>query len=81
VDLRDGKGEGQRAKLIWNSALSQRCLFVNRNGQMVADRSYQNIASEWMLGHVRPIEEGALFERALVAVKRKLTSQQDHRAA
>ena len=77
VELIDGKGESQRAKLIWNSAISQRCLFVNRNGQMVADRSYQNVASDWMLGHVKPIEEGALFERALVAVKRKLVGSQD----
>jgi hypothetical protein len=81
VELLDGKGESQRAKLIWNSTVSQRCLFVNRNGQMVADRSYQNVAGEWMLGHIKPIEDGALFERALVAVKRKLVRAQDARAA
>lgn len=81
VELIDGKGESLRAKLIWNSAVSQRCLFVNRNGQMVADRSYQNVASEWMLGHIKPIEEGALFERALVAVKRKLVGAQSSQAA
>ena len=81
VELVDGNGESQRAKLIWNSAISQRCLFVNRNGQMTADRSYQNVASEWMLGHVKPIEDGALFERALVAVKRRLVDAQSSRAA
>lgn len=75
VELLDSNGESQRAKLIWNSSISQRCLFVNRNGQMVADRTFQNLASEWMLGHMKLIEEGALFERALVAVKRRLTSQ------
>lgn len=81
VELLDGKGEAQRAKLIWNSAISQRCLFVNRNGQMIADRSFQNVASDWMLGHLKPIEDGALFERALVAVKRKLVAAQASRAA
>ena len=81
VELLDGKGETQRAKLIWNSAISQRCLFVNRNGQMIADRSFQNVASDWMLGHIKPIEDGALFERALVAVKRKLVAAQSSRAA
>lgn len=81
VELHDGKGENQRAKLIWNSAMSQRCLFVNRNGQMVADRSYQNLAEEWMLGHVKRIEDGTLFERALVAVKRRLVNAQGARAA
>ena len=81
VELLDGNGEAQRAKLIWNSSISQRCLFVNRNGQMTADRSYQNIASEWMLGHVKLIEDGALFERALVAVKRRLIDAESSRAA
>ncbi len=81
VELVDGHGESQRAKLIWNSTISQRCLFVNRNGQMTADRSYQNVASEWMLGHIKPIEDGALFERALVAVKRRLVDAQSNRAA
>lgn len=81
VELTDGKGEMIRAKLIWSSTVSQRCLFVNRNGQMVADRSYQNLASEWMLGHVKPIEDGALFERALVSVKRKLVDAHSSQAA
>lgn len=81
VELVDGNGETQRAKLIWNSTISQRCLFVNRNGQMTADRSYQNVASEWMLGHIKPIEDGALFERALIAVKRRLVDAQSTRAA
>lgn len=81
VELVDGKGDSQRAKLIWNSAVSQRCLFVNRNGQMVADRSYQNVASDWMLGHIKAIEDGALFERALVAVRRKLVGVQNSQAA
>ncbi len=74
VELVDGKGELQRAKVIWNSTVSQRCLFVNRNGQLVADRPYANVASDWMLGHIKPIEDGALFERALVAVKDKLVN-------
>ncbi len=82
VELVDGKGELQRAKVIWNSNVSQRCLFVNRNGQLVADRPYANVASDWMRGHIKPIEDGALFERALVAVKDKLVNTaQNARAA
>ncbi|MBK6728447.1 MAG: DUF1631 family protein [Xanthomonadales bacterium] len=81
VELLDGKGETQRAKLIWNSAISQRCLFVNRNGQMIADRTFQNLASEWMLGHLKPIEEAPLFQRALEAVKLRLVTAQRSRAA
>lgn len=81
VELVDGKGESQRAKLIWNSTVSQRCLFVNRNGQLVADRPYANLASDWMLGHVKRIEEGPLFARALTAVKLQLGAAQATRAA
>ena len=52
------KGESQRAKLIWNSATTQRSLFVNRNG------------------HIKTVDQGPLFERALVAVKRRLVDAQ-----
>lgn len=70
------KGETQRAKLIWNSATTQRSLFVNRNGQLVADLSWHRVATDIMIGHVKTVDQGPLFERALVAVKRRLEDAQ-----
>ncbi len=70
------KGESQRAKLIWNSATTQRSLFVNRNGQLVADLAWHRVATDIMIGHIKTVDQGPLFERALVAVKRRLVDAQ-----
>ncbi|MBK6436174.1 MAG: DUF1631 family protein [Rhodanobacteraceae bacterium] len=83
VDINDPqKGEAQRAKLIWNSLTTQRSLFVNRNGQLVADLSWHRVATDIMIGHLKLVDQGPLFERALIAVKRRLIEgQTTNRAA
>ena len=56
--------------------------FVNRNGQLVADLSWHRVATDIMIGHLKLVDQGPLFERALIAVKRRLIEgQTTNRAA
>lgn len=72
-ELSNPQGQQQRGKLIWSSSSTQRCLFVNRNGQLISDMSYAAVAVELMMGHIHPVTDGSLFERALSDVRQRLT--------
>lgn len=57
-ELVDDQGRMQRAKLVWTSAMTERCLFVNGQGKLVADRPHARVANDILGGQFREIESG-----------------------
>ena len=57
-ELVDDQGRTQRAKLVWTSAMTERCLFVNGQGKLVADRPHARVANDILGGQFREIESG-----------------------
>ncbi len=55
-DMVDDQGQPQRAKLVWTSAMTERCLFVNANGKLIADRPHVRVANDIVTGHFREVE-------------------------
>ncbi len=43
-------------------------IFVNRNGMKVAEKTQQELAQALQRGHVRPLDNSMLFDRALETV-------------
>jgi len=65
-----------RAKLSWISPISDRYLFVNRNGLKICDLTLKQLAVEMSLGHLSLLAETPLFERAVGAILKDLKSGQ-----
>lgn len=59
-ELCDDQGRRQRAKLVWTSAMTERCLFVNSHGKLVADRPHARVANDIVNGQFREIEADEL---------------------
>ncbi|HWT16450.1 MAG TPA: DUF1631 family protein [Patescibacteria group bacterium] len=59
-ELLDDQGHMQRAKLVWTSAMTERCLFVNGHGKLVADRPHARVATDLLAGQFREINDAAL---------------------
>ena len=59
-ELVDDQGRPQRAKLVWTSAMTERCLFVNGHGKLVADRPHARVANDLLAGQFREIDDAAL---------------------
>ena len=60
-ELVDDEGRTQRAKLVWTSAMTERCLFVNGQGKLVADRPHARVANDILSGQFREIApDGAM---------------------
>lgn len=57
-ELPDDQGTLQRAKLVWTSAMTERCLFVNSQGKLVADRPHARVANDILSGQFREIDAG-----------------------
>ncbi len=55
-ELVDDSAARQTAKLIWTSARTERCMFVNRQGKLVADRTHNRIAADFLSGQFRVLE-------------------------
>ncbi len=55
-ELVDDSAALQSAKLIWTSARSERCMFVNRQGKLVADRTHNRIAADFLAGQFRALK-------------------------
>ena len=55
-ELPDDQGLYQRAKLVWTSATTERCLFVNGQGKLVADRPYARVAHDLVAGAFREVD-------------------------
>ncbi len=56
-ELLDDHGQAQRAKLVWTSAMTERCLFVNGHGKLVADRPHARVAHDLVAGAFRAVDD------------------------
>lgn len=66
----DNRRRPIRWKLAWYSPVTSRCLFVNRRGARVDERSLQSLAREVARGKARLYrpDEAPLFDRAVSAI-------------
>jgi hypothetical protein len=58
-ELLDDQGQMQRAKLVWTSAMTERCLFVNGHGKLVADRPHARVAHDLIAGAFRAVDDSS----------------------
>lgn len=72
VELLDGDGNPQPAKLSWVSPISNRLLFVNRRGLRVCVASHEELADMLDAGRLQIREADTAFERAMVQVLGRL---------
>ena len=61
-------GTGVRAKLSWRSPLTGCCLFVDRKGIKVADKTPSGLAAELRSGRACVLDEVPLLDRAINAL-------------
>ena len=68
------KGQKVLLKLAWYSPVTSRCLFVNRKGASVAERSLQSLARDIVSGKAKQYkrEDVPLMDRALQAILSRL---------
>lgn len=59
-ELQDDLGQIQRAKLVWTSAMTERCLFVNGHGKLVADRPHARVATDLLCNQFRELGDQSL---------------------
>lgn len=57
-----------RAKLAWKSPLTSCCLFVNRKGLKVAEKTVCGLATELRAGRARVLAQAPLLDRAINAL-------------
>jgi len=68
LQLTDPEGETFRAKLSWRSPLSGCCLFVDRKGIKVAEKSLSALAAELRGGRTTILDDVPLLDRAISAL-------------
>lgn len=67
-DKVDDRGEPVRCKLAAIIRTSDKYIFVNRNGQKIAESTRMGLAKELKSGILKLLDESMLFDRALQAV-------------
>jgi len=72
IEFTDEQGVRERAKLSWISPISSKCLFVNRRGLKVCEKTVYALAIELRRGSAAILEEVPLFDRALDAIVERL---------
>jgi len=65
-----------RAKMSWSKPVSSKYLFVDQNGNEVAEKTLNELAAEIQGGQAVMLESVPLFERALSAIAERLLSEQ-----
>lgn len=68
LQLTDAQGETFRAKLSWRSPLTGCCLFVDRKGIKVAEKSLSALAAELRGGRTTILDDVPLLDRAISAL-------------
>lgn len=71
-----------RAKLSWKSQVTSSCVFVNRKGVKVAEKTLQGLAVELRRGAVRVLAQSdlPLMERAFTAIMATIKGSEDNEA-
>lgn len=80
LEFTEDDGTVLRAKLSWISPISHNYLFVNRRGLKVADKTVYGLAAELRRETARVVKDVPLFDRALGAIVKKLSSKNDNDA-
>jgi hypothetical protein len=70
----DLDGKKRRAKLAWKSAVMGEYVFVDRTYKVVAERTLASLAAALRHGRAAPVENVAMFDRALDKVLNGLMS-------
>lgn len=78
LEFTEDDGTVLRAKLSWISPISHNYLFVNRRGLKVADKTVFGLAAELRRETARIVKDVPLFDRALGAIVKKLSSKGDN---
>lgn len=68
VQFASEDGEPIRAKLSWRSPLTGCCLFVDRKGIKIADRTSAGLAADLRSGRVSVLDDVPLLDRAINAL-------------
>lgn len=68
VEFRGEGTEPLRVKLCWRSPLTSCCLFVDRKGAKVAEKSLGELAQDLRAGRARPLDDVPLLDRAINAL-------------
>ncbi|CAH0991360.1 hypothetical protein SIN8267_01463 [Sinobacterium norvegicum] len=79
VEVSDNDEQQLRARLAAIIKSTERYIFVNRAGVKVADWLRGELAAEVEKGHVKLLESGLLFDRALESVINNLREMKDQR--
>ncbi|MEJ2345401.1 MAG: DUF1631 domain-containing protein [Gammaproteobacteria bacterium] len=75
VQFTDEHDNTVRAKLSWKSPLTSCCLFVNRKGLKVAEKSVAGFAAELRAGRARILDQVPVLDRAINALMDKGAEQ------
>jgi len=66
------KKESVMAKLAWKSSITNKHLFVGRDGSRVSEMTLTELAEELRCGNANCVDKDAVFDRALDSVKKSL---------
>jgi len=67
-EIEESPGQAYRCRLAAILKPAGRYIFVNRSGMKVADRNREGLAQALQQGTLRQLDDGMLFDRALVSV-------------
>lgn len=83
LEFTDEGDKKVRAKLSWKSQVTSSCVFVNRKGVKVAEKTVQGLAVELRRGAARLLEESdlPLMERAFTAIRNTINSSDNQASA
>ena len=74
-EFKDDEGQPIRAKLSWARPVGSKYLFVDQNGETIADKTLKELAAEVKAGKAIILESIPLFERALGAIADRLQGE------
>ena len=74
-EFKDETGQPVRAKLSWAKPVGSKYLFVDQNGETIADKTLTELAAEVKAGKAMILESIPLFERALGAIADRLQQE------
>lgn len=82
LEFVDESDKKVRAKLSWKSQVTSSCVFVNRKGVKVAEKTLQGLAVELRRGAAREIAQSdlPLMERAFNAIMTTIKGSEDNEA-
>ena len=72
VEFDNFNSEPQVARLSWKSNVTEKLVFVNRQGHKVKNLSISDLAKSFRTGSAKPIESSSVFDRAIFTIMSKM---------